>query len=128
MHVSDGDSLRIDGERIRLWGIDAPELGQRCRHDGQSYDCGKASQAALSSLIGSSQVKCEMVDTDRYGRTVARCFVGGTDLGAAMVRLGWAVDFARYSKGYYAGEQEQAKAAGRGLWGGDFEPPWEWRR
>ncbi len=63
--VSDGDSLRIGDERVRLWGIDAPELDQRCEHGGKVYDCGKAAQAALSSLIGSRQVECEAVDRDR---------------------------------------------------------------
>ncbi len=81
LHVTDGDSLRIDGERIRLWGMDAPELGQKCQKLGVSYDCGITAREALISLIGNSQVKCEKVNTDRYRRTVARCSVDGADLG-----------------------------------------------
>lgn len=128
LHISDGDSLRIDGERIRLWGMDAPELGQKCQKLGVTYDCGITARDVLVSLIGDSQVKCEKIDTDRYKRTVARCFVKGEDLGGLMVREGWALDFERYSKGHYAGEQEQAQQANRGLWAGEFKPPWEWRR
>lgn len=128
LRVPDGDSLKIDGERIRLAGIDAPELGQKCKREGISYDCGITARDALLGLIGDSQVKCEKVATDRYRRTVARCFVNGEELGSLMVRSGWALDYRRYSKGRYAGEEEEARKARRGLWAGEFTPPWEHRR
>jgi endonuclease YncB( thermonuclease family) len=51
----------------------------------------------------------------------------GEDIGAAMVRSGWALDYERYSGGRYAAEQLEAEAALRGLWAGAFVPPWEWR-
>ena len=66
---------------------------------------------------------------DRYGRTVARCSVDGRDLGAEMVRLGWAVDFPRYSKGFYREQERDARNARRGVWAdGEFLPPGTWRR
>jgi endonuclease YncB( thermonuclease family) len=67
-------------------------------------------------------------DRDRYGRTVATCSVADQDVGAAMVRQGWALDFERYSNGAYAAEQLEAEQESRGLWSGAFVAPWEWRR
>lgn len=126
--VLDGDTLRLDGETIRLWGIDAPEGGQRCARAGVEYDCGAAATAALTRFVASGPVRCAAVERDRYGRTVARCRVGGNDLGALMVRSGWALDYARYSGGAYAGPQAAAERAADGLWRGGFTAPWVWRR
>jgi endonuclease YncB( thermonuclease family) len=91
--VTDGDGLRIGDERIRLWGIDAVELHRECKRNGAAYACGIEARNALQSLLRIGELSCEKVDRDRYGRTVARCTVDGKDLGAAMVRSGWAVDF-----------------------------------
>lgn len=126
--VTDGDSLRINGQRFRLWGIDAPELGQRCEWRGQPFDCGRAAKDELGKLTQGRAITCQAVEADRYGRTVARCEAGGVDLARAMVRSGWALDYRKYSGGAYAGEQEQARQERRGLWDEVFTPPWEWRR
>ena len=56
-----------------------------------------------------------------------RCYYRGIDIGAAMVRAGWALAYRRYAKDYIADEQE-AKAAKRGLWAGTFQTPEAWRR
>lgn len=125
--VIDGDGLRLKGEHVRLWGIDAPELGQECTRDSASYRCGDVAKEALRALIGARPVECEKIETDRFGRTVARCTVDGLDLGSLMVNAGWALDFKRYSDGRYAAEQQAAQEARRGLWGGEFVPPWVWR-
>jgi endonuclease YncB( thermonuclease family) len=126
--ISDGDTIRIDGERFRLWGIDAPELGQRCEWRGQPFDCGRAAKDELRKLIGTRPVSCTPIGKpDKYGRTVARCEAGG-DLGAAMVASGWALDYRKYSGGAYAREEAEARRNGRGLWDGAFTPPWEWRK
>ncbi len=128
LHVSDGDTLVIDGERIRLWGMDAPEFGQKCQKLNVAYDCGITAREVLISLIGEQLVVCRQVATDRYGRTVARCSVNGEDPGEQMGEAGWALDFSRYSDGYYAAAERRAHRARRGLWGGQFDLPWEWRQ
>ncbi len=128
LRVIDGDGLHLNGVSIRLWGMDAVELRQHCQRDGLPYSCGQAARDALLALVDGKTIACEEVNTDRYQRVVARCQVDGVDLGGEMVRQGWAVDFKRYSKGRYAGEQAEAKAAGRGLWDGTFELPGKWRK
>lgn len=120
--VSDGDSLVLDGERIRLRGIDAPELDQTCRRDGERYACGRAARSRLQDLIGTQKITCSGTETDQYGRRLATCEAGEVELNSAMVEAGWAVAY-----GSYVTEQLQARAAGRGLWEGDFDRPQDWR-
>ncbi len=84
-------------------------------------------QGAMHDLVAGAQVSCEKKNTDRYGRIVATCSADGFDIGANMVHTGWALAYRRYSKRYVAIE-EKVKAAGRGMWRGEFVPPWEWRR
>ena len=127
--VSDGDSLRSGNLRIRLFGIDAPELKQQCTdQNGVLWGCGIAAQRQLNSLINTnSDLQCSLRDVDRYGRLIMQCFDGATDIGAAMVRSGHALAYRHFSDLYIA-EEEQAKTALKGIWHGTFSPPWEWRR
>jgi endonuclease YncB( thermonuclease family) len=123
----DGDTLELAGERIRLWGIDAPERSQTCRLAAQAWRCGQDAAKALARLLEAGPIECEPRDRDRYGRLVARCTAAGSDIAAVMVRDGWALDFARYSDGAYLADQQVARAARAGLWRGQFVPPWQWR-
>jgi endonuclease YncB( thermonuclease family) len=126
--VIDGDTIEVHGERIRLHGIDAPESDQTCLDAaGQKWRCGQQAALALQDLIGRRTVTCEERDTDRYGRIIGRCTAGGVDIGRWLVAEGLALAYRRYSRDYVAAEEE-ARAAGRGMWTGTFEPPWEWRR
>jgi endonuclease YncB( thermonuclease family) len=124
--IIDGDTLEIGGRRIRLHGIDAPESAQTCRLDDRSYRCGEEAAFALADAVGQRSVACDPVDTDRYGRLVAVCWLGADDLNARMVAEGWALAYRRYSDDY-AIDEETARLARRGLWRGQFEPPWAWR-
>lgn len=124
--VVDVDTFEIRGQRIRLFGIDAPESSQLCTLDDKPYRCGQQSALALADKIGERTLRCEERGTDRYRRTIAVCFVGDQDLGAWLVREGWALAFRRYSLNY-APLEDAARSAGRGMWRGEFEPPWEWR-
>jgi len=126
MRVADGDTLRLGPRRVRLFGIDAPEIAQVCRVRGIEYRCGIEATKALKALIGEATVRCRRRAMDRYGRVVAVCWAGEVDLGRAMVRSGWAVAYTSYSR-IYLREQELARKAKRGLWRGEFEPPADYR-
>ena len=125
--VIDGDTVEIAAQRIRLHGIDAPEMRQSCRKEKATWPCGAEATKALRSMVQDAEVACEERDRDRYGRIVAVCFARGEDLNATIVRQGWALAYRRYSVDYVDAETS-ARAARAGLWAGEFVPPWEWRR
>lgn len=115
--VIDGDTIEIHGQRIRLWGIDAPERGQPCSNNTR---CGKVIANELDVWLAQSRpTSCEVKDKDRYQRVVAQCRrADGTDVGVWLVSNGYALDYPRYSDGYYSRWQMPV----------DFSPPWEWRK
>ncbi len=125
--VIDGDSFEIAGTGVRLFGVDAPEGRQSCTREGRSWDCGNEAARKLRSLIGDRSVACTRRDVDNYGRIVAVCRSGTTDLAAAMVRSGFATAYRRYSDDY-VDEENLARAARRGLWAGEFTRPEDYRR
>lgn len=119
----DGNTIRIDGTTYRLWGIDAPELDQRCYPQG--WRAGIEAARALAAMIERRPVICETKVQDAHGRTVALCRAGGRDLGAAMVVSGMAL--AAAGNGEYAGQEERAKQARVGVHAHACLAPWEWR-
>jgi endonuclease YncB( thermonuclease family) len=129
VRVVDGDTLDMASIRIRLWGIDAPEMKQTCQgKDGQIYECGRDSAAVMRELTRDRHVECESRDRDRYGRVVAVCRTESGEINSAILRRGWAVDWPRYSDGRYRADEAAARAEGLGIWSGRFELPWEWRQ
>jgi endonuclease YncB( thermonuclease family) len=125
--VVDGDTLDIAGERVRLEGIDAPEMAQSCpRRFIGSWACGKAAARALEELVAGHEVGCQSHGTDKYGRMLGVCFVAGRDINAEMVREGHAWAFVKYSTSY-VGEEARARALRIGIWQGDAEPAWVYR-
>jgi endonuclease YncB( thermonuclease family) len=125
--VIDGDTIEINGQRIGLFGIDAPELQQTCVADGETYQCGQQAALALAERVGQQTVACEERETDRDGRIIAVCRFDGADLGAWMVSQGWALAYALYSRDYID-QEDAARIAWLGVWQGVFTPPWAWRR
>ena len=124
--IIDGDTVEISGHRIRLFGIDAPEIAQTCVNV-REYACGEEATRALTERISGAILSCQYRDTDRYGRMVGQCSVGNDDIGEWMVLAGWALAYRQFSTAYVAAEN-QARAARRGLWRGKFMPPWEYRQ
>jgi len=125
--VIDGDSLEIGSTSIRLFGVDAFEGRQTCTRNGRDWPCGEVAEAKLVELVASGPLACEERDIDNYGRTVARCTVGSTDLAAELARAGLALAYRQYSMDY-VDEEADAENAGRGAWTGRFVAPWDWRR
>ncbi|UCA44506.1 thermonuclease family protein [Pseudochrobactrum sp. XF203] len=123
LHIYDGDTIAIQGQRIRLKGMDTPETQQNCNMDGKDYNCGRNATAELRRLIGNQTVTCTADGRDQYDRILAFCKAGETDLNRTMVEQGWAVSY-----GLYQREEAQARKNKRGLWAGEFERPGKWRR
>jgi endonuclease YncB( thermonuclease family) len=122
--VTDGDTIRIGETRIRLKGIDAPEIEQQCSRADRSYACGDTARRALIDLVSGETVRCRAAGRDRYQRILARCTVKGNDIGTRMVESGWALSYGRD----YDAEEARAQSRGVGLWQGEFERPQDWRR
>jgi len=100
VRVIDGDSIVVGGTRVRIWGIDAPEMGTRE---------GDAAKKYLKMLVKDAPVRCEDDGTRIQGRIMAKCFIGAIDIGGVMVMSGNAYDWRRYSRGHYS---EMLKLAG----------------
>lgn len=127
VRVVDGDTLDVGGTRVRLHGIDAPEIGQHCTRPDLRWDCGTWVAAEVRARIGARKVTCETMDTDHYGRTVARCSVAGQDLGRQLVRDGLALAYRKYSMDYDLDEKAALQAV-RGLHGHAMRRPAAHRR
>lgn len=126
--IIDGDTLRIGEGKVRLHGIDAPEIKQQCRTpEGHSWQCGLKASATLAAIIGQNEVICTKETIDRYGRFIGTCYQNGKNLNAMMVSLGWALAYRRYSTDY-TGQETAASSSRSGIWSGDFVAPWLWRR
>ena len=129
VHVMDGDSLRIGGRIVRIEGIDAVELGQRCASpNGVDWTCGEDARAALMTIVAQGGLACTSHGGDRYGRAIAQCRTRAVpDVGAALVAQGWAVSGDGRGNGRYREEERRAKTASLGIWRGTFQRPAEWR-
>lgn len=124
--VVDGDTLEVQGKRVRLFGIDAPEATQKCDRQGEPWACGQASAERLQALIGTASVECSGAEVDQYGRLLAVCRIAGVDLNKRMVADGWATAFRRYSEAYVS-DEARARAGKRGLWSSTFMSPEDYR-
>jgi endonuclease YncB( thermonuclease family) len=131
--IIDGDTIEVQGVVVRLYGIDAPELGQTCWIGQHAYDCGKIARTALLDLTAGVPVICKFVPPDSDGTPddgpegrIGLCTADGYDLSEGMAYTGWALALRRVP-GRYLAFEDGARAAGRGLWKGEFVAPWAWR-
>lgn len=126
--VIDGDTLDIAGERVRLEGVDAPEMAQACqRANGSRWACGREAQKALEQMTRDQVVMCDRTGQDKYRRTLAHCYANGESLNAAMIKAGLARAFVKYSNAFVT-EERAAQVARIGIWSGENIAPWEFRQ
>ena len=120
-----GDIIELQGQRLRLDGIDAPDPGQRCTVEGRLYDCGEVARTALLDLTAGVEVLCRPLGPGPGDSMTARCFAAGYDLSEGMVYTGWALADPETANNYGA-MQERARQSRHGLWRGRFVAPWDW--
>ena len=137
--IVDGDTVYINNYKIRLEGIDAPEMKQKCKKEKLkissiigytfyvNYHCGEHSKQSLEAKVKGSNIKCISFTKDRYKRYLAKCFKDGINLNQWMVRSGLAVAYRRYSKEYIP-DEDFARENKLGLWQGKFLKPEKWRK
>ena len=134
--VVDGDTIKINSKKIRLYGIDAPEKKQKCKKTyltisfmsfTKDYMCGELSTEKLIKKINKQKLNCNILDIDRYKRLIGECFKRNINLNSWMVSNGYAVAYRKYSKKYVS-DEINAKNNKLGIWQGKFEMPWDYRR
>ena len=128
LKIIDGDTIILNSEKIRLYGIDTPEIKQTCTDNyGHTYLCGVKAKLELEKIIGSRKVSCIKKTKDRYKRSISICYVDENDINSLMVKRGWALAYRKYSKKYVK-DEAIAKLNNAGMWSGKFIEPWKWRR
>ena len=125
--ITDGDTIKINGEKIRFSGIDTPELKQMCTKDGVKNSCGIKAKQILIDKIADNNVYCVNSGKDQYKRTLAECFVNNKSLSSYLVRSGYAFAYRKYSKKFVA-DEDYARINKIGMWSMKFEYPWDFRR
>ena len=127
LRVVDGDTIVLNGEKIRFSGIDTPELKQTCLKDSREVPCGMTAKVLLVKKIGNATIECISEGRDTYKRTLAECFVNGESLSKFLVRSGYAFAYRKYSAKFIK-DEEFAKANKLGMWAMTFQYPWDYRR
>ena len=128
IRVIDGDTFDVGQTRVRLYAIDAPEQDQSClTQQGAAFACGQWASAQVADRFGGARATCTRIDTDRYGRTVAKCRARGVDMGQEIVAQGWAFAYRRYGMDYDL-DEKAAYVADRGLHGYRVQSPAAFRK
>tara|TARA_B100000809_G_scaffold149897_1_gene147402 strand:- start:75 stop:527 length:453 start_codon:yes stop_codon:yes gene_type:complete len=127
LKIVDGDTIVLNGEKIRFSGIDTPELKQTCMNGDQKVFCGKLAKMLLVKKIGNKTPECIREGKDVYKRTLAECFINGESLSAFLVRSGYAFAYRKYSDKFIK-DEEFAKKNKLGMWSMKFEYPWDFRK
>ena len=125
--ITDGDTIKINGEKIRFSGIDTPELKQTCIKKGVKKPCGIRAKEILIDKIADNKIVCIREGKDQYRRTLAECFVNNESLSSYLVKSGYAFAFRRYSKKFIP-DEDYAKLNKLGMWSMEFDYPWDWRK
>tara|TARA_B100000686_G_scaffold226154_1_gene233338 strand:- start:120 stop:575 length:456 start_codon:yes stop_codon:yes gene_type:complete len=127
LKVIDGDTIVLNGEKIRFSGIDTPELKQTCLKDNEKVGCGMLAKKLLVNKIGNNTPICIGKKKDFYKRTLAECFVNGESLSKFLVRSGYAFAYRKYSTKFIE-DENYAKTKKLGMWSMTFQYPWDFRK
>tara|TARA_B110001454_G_scaffold189983_1_gene188912 strand:+ start:12 stop:491 length:480 start_codon:yes stop_codon:yes gene_type:complete len=127
LRVIDGDTIHLNGEKIRFSGIDTPELKQTCIKREVIEPCGVTAKEILINKIGNNKVVCISDGKDQYKRTLAECFVNKESLSTYLVRSGYAFAYRKYSKKFIK-DENYAKVNKIGMWSMEFNYPWVYRK
>ena len=127
IRIVDGDTIHLNGEKIRFAGIDTPELNQTCIKEGLEDPCGIIAKKILVKKIADNKVKCISEGKDQYKRILAECFVNGDSLSSYLVRSGYAFAYRKYSKKFIP-DEDYAKTNQIGMWSMKFDYPWNYRK
>ena len=127
LKILDGDTIVLNGEKIRFVGIDTPELKQTCLKDNEEVKCGMHAKMLLIKKIGNNIPMCIGKKKDFYKRTLAECFVNGESLSKFLVRRGYAFAYRKYSKKFIK-DENFAKSNKLGMWSMTFQYPWDFRK
>jgi len=127
LKIVDGDTIHLDGHKIRFSGIDTPEINQMCKKDEIDIPCGEMAKELLIKKIGNTVPICILEDKDQYGRILGECYIGEESLSSYLVREGFAFAYTRYSKKFVEDEQFAIKNKS-GMWSMDFIFPWDFRK
>lgn len=126
--VFNANTLSIRGNIIKLYAIDAPDLGQTCANmRGEAYNCGKEAAQWLNDWLDTNYVECRIMQQTGNNNFLGVCTLGDYDIAAALVNAGLAFAL-RKASDVYVPYENQAKQAKRGLWRGSFYMPWDWRK
>ena len=125
--IIDGDTINLNGEKIRFNGIDTPELKQTCNKNNEIILCGIEARKLWIEKIGKNKVQCIREGKDQYKRTLAECFVNDLSLSTYLVRKGYAFAYRKYST-KFVGDEDYARLNNLGMWSMKFEYPWDYRK
>ena len=125
--ITDGDTIKINGDKIRFSGIDTPELKQTCTKKGIKNSCGLIAKQILIDKIADNKVECIKEGQDQYKRILAECFVNDESLSRYLVRSGYAFAYRKYSKKFII-DEDYARVNKLGMWSMEFEYPWDFRK
>ena len=125
--IIDGDTIHIEKNKIRLHGIDAPEIDQTCTIKDKVWNCGIESSLELKKLILDNNISCVVSDIDKYNRYIAECFINNKNINKLMVRNGWAIAYRYYSLDFIE-DEKLAEKDKNGLWQGKFQEPYLYRK
>ena len=127
LKVIDGDTIHLNGEKIRFIGIDTPEINQKCIKNNEIIECGIQAKELLIKKIGNNKINCIRKGKDQYKRILAECFVNDLSLSSYLVKSGYAFAYRKYSNKFIK-DEDFARLNNLGIWSMTFEYPWDWRK